>query len=82
MKRLILLIASILALNGCSDPTAATKALDDLGFSDVRLTGYRFLSCGKDYTFHTGFEARNPRGKPVSGTVCSGWFKGSSVKFD
>lgn len=76
-------VAGILLLvAGCTDPRSAAKALDDLGFTDIQTTGYNFFSCGKDYTFHTGFTAKNPKGKIVTGTVCSGWLTGSAVKFD
>lgn len=80
MKRLVLVLT--LALTGCTDPSSAQKALDDMGFKEINVTGYRWFSCGEDYLFHTGYQAKNPNGKQVTGTVCSGLFKGSSVKFD
>lgn len=80
MKWLFPLLA--LAVAGCTDPSAAQKALDDMGFTDVTFTGWRFFACGKDYVFHTGYQAKNPNGKVVTGAVCSGFLKGSSVKFD
>ena len=81
MKKIAVALLALL-LAACTDPTAARKALDNLGFSDVEITGYRFFTCGDDYTYHTGFSAKNPKGNLVTGAVCSGWFKGSSVKFD
>jgi len=85
MNRLLISLAFfglILALPGCTDPQAAQNALDNFGFKDIKITGYRIFTCGEDYTFHTGFEAKNPNGKTVTGAVCSGLFKGTSVKFD
>lgn len=70
-------------LVGCTDPRAATKALDDLGFTEIQTTGYApFYCAGKEYSFSTGFTAKNPRGKTVRGAVCSGLLTGSSVKFE
>ena len=81
MKKAIAILL-LLGLAACTDPRAAQKALDDMGFSDVQAGGYDFFTCGDDYTFHTKFTAKNPKGKTVTGVVCSGWLKGSSVKFD
>lgn len=81
MRAVIILIASAVMM-GCSDPRAASDAVDNMGFSDIETTGYRVFGCGDDYSFHTGFRAKNPKGKVVTGVVCSGWLKGSSVKFD
>ena len=70
------------ALAGCSAPQQAIDAVENIGLSEVEITGYRVFGCGDDYTFHTGFLAKNSKGKTVSGVVCSGWLKGASVKFD
>lgn len=77
-----IMIAAALALAACSDSRSATDAVDNMCFSDIETTGYRVFGCGDDYSFHTGFRAKNPKGKVVTGVVCSGWLKGSSVKFD
>lgn len=80
----ILIVAMAAAIvAGCSDPKAANKALDDLGFTEIHTTGYAAFYCsGKEYSFSTGFVAKNTRGKTVKGAVCSGWATGSSVKFE
>lgn len=81
-KRIIAIAMFGAIVAGCTDPRAANKALDDMGFTDVQMTGYRIFTCGKDYTFHTGFSAKNARGKIITGAVCSSWLGGSAVKFD
>ena len=81
MKKTLAVIATLM-LAACSDAPSAERALDNLGFKDVKVTGYRIWGCGEEYTFHTGFEAVNPNGKIVTGVVCSGWLRGSTVKFD
>lgn len=82
ISRLVFVAACTCVLCACTDPPTAERALDDLGFTEIQTTGYRFFSCGEDYTFHTGFAATNVNGKRVTGAVCSGWLKGTSVKFD
>lgn len=80
--RKIALILVLVALAGCTDEGAARKALDGSGFTDVKITSYAYFGCGKEDTFHTGFEARGPSGQFVDGVVCSGWMKGATIRFD
>ena len=81
MKRAIIAISALL-LAGCTDPPSATRALDNLGMTEIEMTGYQIFDCSQGDVFHTGFKAKNPNGKPVTGTVCAGWFKNSTVRFD
>jgi outer membrane murein-binding lipoprotein Lpp len=84
MKK-ILLVAALVAsmgLAGCSDPTAAKRAVENMGMSQVETGGYSFFACAKDDNFATKFTATNSKGDRVSGTVCSAWLKGSTVRFD
>jgi hypothetical protein len=81
MKKIAIVLAMI-ALAGCTDETAARKALEGSGFKDIKLTGYSYFGCDKNDTFHTGFEARGPSGQFVEGVVCSGWMKGATVRFN
>ncbi len=60
----------------------ARKALRDAGLKPVKVGGYSFFACGKDDTFSTQFTATNAQGQTVTGTVCSGWLKGKTVRFD
>lgn len=82
MKKYLVLLAALL-LAACTNPTDATKALDDLGFTEIQIGGYAWFACSKDDFYHTSFTAKNPQGKIVTGTVCSGmWFKNSTVRFN
>jgi len=65
----------------CSRPGRSTETLQNQGYTNVKITGYRFFGCG-DESFHDGFEATSPSGVKVTGVVCSGWFKGSTIRFD
>ena len=66
---------------GCTDEGNSARALDDMGFTDVHFTGYSFFACSKDDTYHTGFTAKNTKGKLISGTVCCGVIKSCTVRF-
>lgn len=81
MKKL-LLILSVLALSACSSSTDATKALQGAGYTEIQTDGYSFFGCGQDDSFKTKFTAKGPTGVKVEGVVCSGWFKGSTIRTD
>ena len=81
MKKLLAVAAACLLLSGCgTDEETARRALDDAGYTDVKITGYSAFSCGESDTFSTGFEATNIRGKRIKGTVCSDWMKGATIR--
>jgi hypothetical protein len=65
-----------------TDPAGATKTLDDGGFTQIQTGGYSWFGCGKGDLYHTEFKAKNAQGKEVSGVVCKGLFKGSTIRFD
>lgn len=79
MKKLI--IISILALSGCTDPNKTKETLKDYGFSEIKTNGYNPFACGKDDFYSTNFTAKNPAGNVVSGTVCCGILKACTVRF-
>jgi hypothetical protein len=81
MKRLFALLA-VISIAGCTDETAARRALESSGFTDVKITGYAYFGCSDKDTFHTGFEARGPKGQFAEGVVCSGWLKGATIRFE
>jgi hypothetical protein len=67
----------------CSRPDTARQTLEDQGYTDVVITGWRPFMAGKDDGVSTGFEATSPNGKRVSGAVTGGFvFKGSTIRFD
>lgn len=83
MKKIVLVAAiSIALLTRCTDDSGAKRAAEGMGFTNVEITGYRMWGCGRDDSFSTGFRAKNVRGETVTGIVCSGWLKGSTVRLD
>lgn len=82
MKNVIIAFVFALMLAACSSSSDATETLRSMGMTDIHTTGYRFMGCPENDSFHTGFTATNPQGQPVSGVVCSGWIMGGTVRFD
>ena len=64
------------------DPEGASQTLTNAGFEPTDVGGYAWFSCGKGDLWHTKFKAKNPQGKEVSGAVCKGLMKGSTIRFD
>lgn len=81
MKKLFV-IAIALALAGCTRSDLAERVLAEQGYTDIVTGGYGFMSCSEDDVFKTNFTATSPAGKRVEGTVCSGWFKGATIRLD
>lgn len=64
----------MLAAFSCTDDGAAFQTLRASGYTNIKLTGYSWLSCGKDDGTCTGFEATGPGGQRVTGAVgCGFW---------
>ena len=87
MKSYLLAIITIITLTfmtlSCTNDQSAKELLENEGYKNIQMTGYKFFSCSKDDFFHTGFSAINANGKFVSGTVCEGFlFKGKTIRFD
>lgn len=80
MKKLSLLFVILAA--GCTDPESATKVLSDNGYTNIKTGGYGWVACGRDDVYSTEFSATSPSGKTVKGTVCHGFWKGSTIRFD
>jgi hypothetical protein len=67
----------------CTRPDNATELLNQQGYTDIKITGWRPMMAGKDDSVSTGFEATSHSGQRVSGAVTSGLlFKGSTIRFD
>lgn len=87
---IVITIISLLAvgLGGCgplwgTDPIGATRVLQASGYTNIKITGYRWFVGGDRDFYHTGFAAKGPGGQQVTGTVTSGlFFKSNTVRLD
>ena len=82
MKTTIAILGAVaLMLAGCTSQDDARRALEGAGYTDIQLGGYAWLMCdSKSDTFATEFTAKGPTGRAISGAVCSGFFKGSTIR--
>jgi len=60
-------------------PEKAKQALKDNGYTDVELTGYKYFKCGSD-PFNTTFTGKSITGHKVTGAVCGGFAKGTTIR--
>jgi len=82
MVIVIIVGLGVLCPNGCSQPEQATRVLQQQGYTEIEITGWRPMMAGKDDTYSTGFRAKSPSGAIVTGAVTSGVFKGSTIRLD
>lgn len=83
MKRILLALALVLPLAACSvSETDANRTLNSMGITQVELGGYAFWGCSEDDTIRTKFTGIGVTGQPVSGVLCGGFMKGTTVRFD
>lgn len=82
MKKLLLIFLIALTLSACTDENGSKRVLESNGYKNVQTTGYNFFACSDSDTFATGFIAESPNGQTVSGTVCKGFLKGSTIRFE
>jgi hypothetical protein len=75
-------VALLTLLSGCTYASHSTKVLLDEGYTDIHITGWRPFSCGEGDFYMTGFSAKGPSGRPVTGVVCEGLFKSATVRLD
>jgi hypothetical protein len=80
-KNKLLLAFALCLTASCSSNEDAVDTLTKAGYKDIETTGYSFFGCGSDDRFSTGFVATNPAGQRVKGVVCSGFFKGGTIRF-
>jgi len=81
-KIALLLILVSLSLVSCTQNDKSLRILEDAGYKNITITGYRMWGCGEDDQFSTGFKAIGTTGRKVSGVVCGGFFKNSTIRLD
>lgn len=81
MKYIVLIIAA-LSLMACTRPDNAREVLTANGYTNIQMEGYGFFACDEKDSFADAFVANSPNGTRVKGVVCSGLFKGSTIRFN
>ncbi len=79
------LMLALVCLPGCYAPDAAQTALADAGYTQVAVSRaplLAFSKCSSGDDYEAWFTGTGPTGRAVSGAVCAGWFKGSTVRLD
>ncbi|MFL5731072.1 MAG: hypothetical protein ACJ75J_16410 [Cytophagaceae bacterium] len=82
MKKIIFTLCLIGLLSSCADDKNARRILENNGYKDIRITGYKAYCCSDDDQYSTGFTATNQNGVTVSGCVCTGFSKGGTIRFE
>lgn len=79
---IIVVIVLVRCLIGFTDPVGAKRTLENQGYTNVKITGYRPFAASESDAYSTGFEANSPNGTSVTGAVTKGIFKGNTVRLD
>ncbi len=82
MKKLLTILALSLSLTACSDAPKAERALIGAGYTEIQIKGMSWTSCSDSDSMSNNFIAKGLNGQTVTGTVCMGWFKGSTIRLD
>lgn len=67
---------------GCTQKDSARKTLEQAGYTQIEITGYRPFMAAENENFSTGFKAIGPTGKQASGAVTGAWLKGNTIRLD
>lgn len=79
---LVIILFIIAKLIWGNNPERANKTLKIEQISEVKFTGLKFLNCGINSFYSTGFKGIK-NGVPVEGSVCEGLIiKGSLIRYD
>lgn len=70
----------MLTMVSCSDEDGAVRVLKEKGYTNIQTDGFAFTGCLKNEPYKTSFQAKNPQGKRVSGSVCCGPVSGCTLR--
>lgn len=77
----LIVLGCFFNIMSCTNDNGTRRALDDLGMYDINTTGYEPYACGKEYSYSTGFTAKNAQNKQVKGVVCCTLLDYCTVRF-
>jgi hypothetical protein len=80
----IIPILGLFTLSSCSDKEGTIRALEMQGFTNIEIKGYNILGCDEKDFYHTSFRAckSTDQSSCITGVVCSGPFKGSTIRYN
>jgi hypothetical protein len=74
MKKILICIALVFVLASCTNPSGATKFLEDQGYKNIQIGGYDWFLANKGDISVTHFKAINGvSGNLVEGAVSENW---------
>lgn len=80
--RKFIIVFLILFIQGCTVSLSDSyNALESAGFKNIQLGSYDIFTCGHDDNFSRKFTATNVNGRKVSGTLCKGFLKGTTIRY-
>lgn len=83
---LFIIIAALclftLIVPSCSDAEKTRQILENQGFKEISITGWRPWAKSEKDWWSTGFEATSLSGNRISGVVSGGILKGATIRFD
>ena len=85
MKTIIIAILTGFLLVGCTsekDFEKGKEQLENMGYSNIENTGYNAFCCSEKDTYSTGFKCTDKKGREVKGCICSGAWKGITIRFE
>lgn len=83
MKKILSFFLILFLVCSCTRSVDTISILEDAGYTNIEITGWRPFKCSWEDTFATGFTANSLTGTQISGTVCASLFsKGSTIRFD
>lgn len=75
------ILLCLLILSSCTSEEHVKKYAEMYGWESYKIQGYSLWGCSKDDIWHTKFTAIK-NGKKISGVVCKGLLKGSTLRLD
>jgi hypothetical protein len=86
MKKLIYASLFILILmiscTSSNDFEKGKKQLEQQNYTNIKDTGFSWFCCDDKDNYSSGFTAIDRRGNEVEGCICSGYFKGVTIRFN
>jgi hypothetical protein len=83
MKKISFILLASLLLCSCTNTKSTTRILSENGYTNIKTTGYSWMSCSRGDFYSTGFKAVSPAGVMVSGAVCEGFIlKNATIRFN